>query len=76
MTPHEYWTQRGKLGQALRDLRWERRAIYTMFRNAQCPELRAQGSIWHQAILLRDAELCKQIQALDVRYELEKQWKT
>lgn len=71
MAPDEYWSERGKLGTALRSLRWERRAIQDIFRATTDPVLRAQGCVWVQAIVIQDVAICRRIQALDVRFQLE-----
>lgn len=78
MSPHDYWTERGKLGAALRLLRWERRAVCDMFRQTKDPVLYAQGQEWVRNILVEDVALCRHILALDVRFKCQEgnSWKT
>lgn len=71
MTPHDYWAERGRLSQALRDVRWERRAVSDIFRHTRDPQMIRAGCEWLTQIYVRDIALCKQIRALDVRYQLE-----
>jgi hypothetical protein len=66
---HEYWTERAKLGEALRNLRWERRAIQDIFRHTKDPTLLVLGLTWVRAIVARDVVLCRQIKELDLRYQ-------
>src|SRR5688500_11765129 len=70
VTPHEYWSKRGELGEALRHVRWERRAIHDIFRDTQDMVLYTRGQTWVRQIISRDIDLCKEIMALDVRYRL------
>lgn len=71
MTRNEYYEARAKLGQALRDLRWERRAIQLIFQGTRDPELMQAGADWVMMLCRIDVALCKEIIALDVRYQLE-----
>lgn len=71
MTRDEYYVERAELGQALRDLRWERWAIQRIFRHAQDPCLIRAGSEWVTILCRMDVAICRKIIALDNRYQLE-----
>lgn len=68
MDRREYAQRRSELGQALRDLRWERKAIQLMFQGARTGELIQAGSEWVQRLDRMDIEICRQIMALDQEY--------
>lgn len=71
MDRREYMALRSELGQALRDLRWERRAIDLIFRKTRDPDLIQAGLDWLGELVARDISLSREIIALDVRYKLE-----
>lgn len=72
MTPHEYWSERGRLGQALRDVRWERRALSEIFRGTKDPDIICQATEWLRMLVAQDINLSRKIIALDVQYGMER----
>lgn len=65
MDRRDYVQQRAQLGQALRDVRWERKAIQLIFRGTRAPELVQAGSEWVQMLDRLDIDISRHIVALD-----------
>lgn len=69
MDHREYEVRRAELGQALRDLRWERRALGLIFKGTTDPVLIQAGCAWASRLGACDIELCQKIVQLDNKYQ-------
>lgn len=70
MTRDEYSQTRAALGQALRELRWERRALGLIFRDTRDPDLIRIGSEWMGELVRQDIRLSREIIRLDVQFRI------
>ncbi len=69
MAPDDYWSERGRLGAALRSLLWERRAVREMFRHTSDPDLLRCGVDWLKDIWDEERRLCRSLRELDIDFQ-------